>query len=339
MAITINRSPVTVDGNYKDEGQYFNQTQFKGLCSNQNVDSIDPNTFSDVENLYIDSDNTLASRPKLKTHDNFGFTSIEKMWIWDDVHLIHGEKTVDNNSVVLISDVHNPNNIISLTLTEKVNQLIRVENRIYIFLETKVYVYEDNIFTEITVTNIQDYFYIPNNKVIANGLEQEGESKNELTPLTKTAVTAKEAKLFNLNIPDGKEVTFKIAGVNYTLTWAENASYLTLGSPYITKIFDQVTVVENGTAMGILDNKLYYSFDGVIWESLPNPDPFNVDFIGKFGLSKDGKFAWVVLLKTGGANDSVTGSDGLYIISLVATEYNTGEDPEEVSPTVKKYPT
>ncbi len=207
MAIPYNRTPALVDTSnktYRDNSNYFNHVQFKGLCDNQNVDTIDPNTFQEVENLYVDQDDTLSSRPKLKQHDNFGFDAIEKMWIWDDVHLIYGEKTIDENSVALLSDVHNSEDIISLTLTEKLNQLVRVENRIYIFLESKVYVYEDNTFTEITVSNVQDYFYIPNNKVIANGIEQEGESKNELTPLTKIAVTAKEARLFNLNIPNGK---------------------------------------------------------------------------------------------------------------------------------------
>ena len=80
MAITVNRNPVTVNTSSKanrDYSQYFNHVQFKGLCSNQNVDTIDPSTFADVENLYVDSDDTLASRPKLVNHDNFGFKSID----------------------------------------------------------------------------------------------------------------------------------------------------------------------------------------------------------------------------------------------------------------------
>ena len=326
MAITINRSPVTVDGNYKDEGQYFNQTQFKGLCSNQNVDTIDPSTFSDVENLYIDSDNTLASRPKLKAHDNFGFTSIEKMWIWDDVHLIYGVK---NGNPILFDVINN----ISLDLTEEtLNQTIRIENRIFVFLEGKVYVYEKiegvYSFTEVTSLNVKDYFYIPADKIISQGVEVPGESKNEITEVYKTTVKGADSSSFESYVPNNSVVQFTIDGQDYTITWKTGESYLTLAAPYINKYFDTLKFAENTngtktTAVGETQNYLFYSFDGVLWERLPYLN-LTGDFLDYFGISKNGNSVW------GFSERSAT--PGLYVISIVADQLDSQDN------LIKKYP-
>lgn len=326
MAITINRSPVTVDSNYKDEGRYLNQTQFKGLCSNQNVDSIDPDTFSDLENLYIDSGNTLASRPKLKSHDNFGFSSIEKMWIWDDVHLIYGVK--GGNSMLF--DVINN---IGLDLTEEtLNQIIRIENRIFVFLEGKVYAYEkvEDVysFTEVTSLNVKDYFYIPADKIISQGVEVQGESKNEITGVYKTTVKAGNSSSFESDVPNNSVVQFTIDGQDYTITWKTGESYLTLAAPYINKYFDTLKFAENTdgtktTAVGETQGYLFYSFDGALWERLPYLN-LTGNYLDYFGISKNGNSVWGVSERSA--------TPGLYVISIVADQLDSQNN------LYKKYP-
>lgn len=333
MAIPYNRAPALIDTSnktYRDNSNYFNHVQFKGLCDNQNVDTIDPNTFQEVENLYVDQDDTLSSRPKLKQHDNFGFDTIEKMWIWDDVHLIYGEKTVDNNSVVLLSDVINE---VSLTLTnESLKQVVRVENRIYIFLEDKVYVYEkvedSYTFTKITSLNAKDYFYIPSDKIIIDGVEQDGESKNEITGLRKTVVESNNALSFDANIPNNSTVQFTIDGQDYTITWKTGESYLTLATPYITQYFDTLKFAENTdgnktTVVGYKQGYLYYSFDGTVWERLPYLN-LTTNLMEYFGISKNGNSVWGVSERSS--------TPGLYIISIVADQYDSQGNVS------KKYP-
>ena len=340
MAITVNRNPVTVNTGNKanrDNSQYFNHVQFKGLCSNQNVDSIDPSTFADVENLYVDSDDTLASRPKLVTHDNFGFKSIEKMWIWDDVHLIQGfiETQVEEETVeqLILKDVIN-NETLDLS-DETLEQIVRIENRVFIFLEDSVYVYEEvgntYSFTEVTNSNLENYFYIPSTKTILNGVEAKGESKNEITDITKVVLIGNNPEIFDLDISDNKEVKFKIEGRVYSFNWQKGATYLTLGAPYITRNFEVIRMSENGTSLGLLNGVLYYSLNGTVWELLP--DFLSSQEIVNFGLSKNGNYAWVAITE-----DPYNGNEGLYIVSLIATEYNPGDDPTETDPSIKKYP-
>lgn len=320
MAIPYNRAPALIDTSskaYRDNSNYFNHVQFKGLCNNQNVDSIDPNTFQEVENLYVDQDDTLSSRPKLKQHNNFGFDNIEKMWIWDDVHLIYGEKTVDNNSIVLLSDVINE---VSLTLTdESLKQVVRVENRIFIFLEDKVYVYEKvedaYDFTEVNTSNIEKYFYIPVTQILSEGAKKKGEEKNELTNFNKITIIASDSNTLNNYIPNGKEVTLNIGGKKYIVNWLEDISYLTMATPYITKTFDQIQMAPNGNAVASSGENLFYTLDGSTWEILPKLNYGNT----YFGISKNGNFVWSFKATP----DGEVGL-GIYIISIVATEMETG---------------
>ena len=80
MARTFNRQPfsVSTSGNDYSRPYFFNQTQFKGLCDNQNDVSIDPLTFSDVQNMYVDENGILTSRPPFKIYD--GESYIVEQW-------------------------------------------------------------------------------------------------------------------------------------------------------------------------------------------------------------------------------------------------------------------
>lgn len=361
MAITVNRNPVTVNTSSKanrDYSQYFNHVQFKGLCSNQNVDTIDPSTFADVENLYVDSDDTLASRPKLVNHDNFGFKSIEKMWIWDDVHLIYGIMEVDSQEKWVLKDVHESGR--PLLNEDNLKQIIRVENRIYIFFSEKVYVYEkvkDNyIFIEITKYNLMDYFYIPTTGEFNDGtFVKKEENLNELTHNGK--IVLKENSLDNINneVSLGSFVEFVLEGKEYKVSWNEYTS-LTLGTPYIRRFFTNVRCNKTGACVAWDANikKLFYSFDGSYWEKLPevnnskileqvriSPDSgVNFNFSDSknhcyFGISQDGKYVWVMLLEQPqGTSPRVDG----YFIPCVISLTKDKLDPEHPDEPVKRYP-
>lgn len=82
MARTIRRQPFSVSTNSSDypKSYFFNQAQFKGLCDNQNDVSIDPQTFADVKNMYVDENGILTSRPPLKFYD--GEAYIIDQWMF-----------------------------------------------------------------------------------------------------------------------------------------------------------------------------------------------------------------------------------------------------------------
>lgn len=65
---TINRSPMSVkqldygDVNYK----FFNHVNWKGMCEDKNYMGVDQETFAECDNVYIDEDSILKSRPSIK---------------------------------------------------------------------------------------------------------------------------------------------------------------------------------------------------------------------------------------------------------------------------------
>lgn len=65
MGRTIRRNVASVGINNLDE-KYENMTEFHGLCTNKNYVGIDQNTFSEVENMYVNQQNELSTRPTLK---------------------------------------------------------------------------------------------------------------------------------------------------------------------------------------------------------------------------------------------------------------------------------
>ena len=77
MTRTIKREPFSISIP-NDQSGFFNLIGFKGLCDNQNDVAIDQTTFAESENVYVDSNDCLSSRPPLKFTD--GEAHILKEW-------------------------------------------------------------------------------------------------------------------------------------------------------------------------------------------------------------------------------------------------------------------
>lgn len=116
MARTMRRQPFSVSANGSDypKSYFFNQAQFKGLCDNQNDVSIDPQTFADVKNMYVDENGILTSRPPLKFYD--GEAYIIDQWLFGAYGLrlyrilcrIHEDTNEDGDKVNVTETVDNP---------------------------------------------------------------------------------------------------------------------------------------------------------------------------------------------------------------------------------------
>lgn len=64
---TINRNPFSVDTDgYELNKQYFNFTEFKGINSNKNYVKIDQQSFEEADNVYVNQDGELSTRPVVK---------------------------------------------------------------------------------------------------------------------------------------------------------------------------------------------------------------------------------------------------------------------------------
>ena len=64
---TFNRAPANINtSGIKNYSKYFNQMNFKGISEDDNIYAIDQETLRDANNVYVNDDNRLVSRPTLQ---------------------------------------------------------------------------------------------------------------------------------------------------------------------------------------------------------------------------------------------------------------------------------
>lgn len=102
MANTIKRNPFSVNVSSLDEN-YFNFAQYKGLCTNKNYITIDQQSFSEVNNMYVNQDNQLSTRPPVKQvfvlDSKYKIKDVVKI---DSATFYHVQDTTDNTYQVLL---------------------------------------------------------------------------------------------------------------------------------------------------------------------------------------------------------------------------------------------
>ena len=74
MAKTIRRNPMSVSTVNLDE-KYINFMEYKGLCTNKNYVTVDQETFSEVNNMYVNQDKELSTRPPIKNEYTIDITT------------------------------------------------------------------------------------------------------------------------------------------------------------------------------------------------------------------------------------------------------------------------
>lgn len=97
MAKTINRVPFTVKTDPDIDYKFFAHGNWNGICTDKNYFNIDQETFEDANNVYIDSNGVLSSRPTVQPVldvRNLPDTGIQRQWQFGDVivrQLVDGE--------------------------------------------------------------------------------------------------------------------------------------------------------------------------------------------------------------------------------------------------------
>ena len=97
---TFLRNPMSVDvgdhSDYEETLGYFNFSQFNGINSNKNYVSIDQASFEEAENMYVDQDGQLHTRPPLKNYSvlptNYHVVKIFKVNNLTIYHVQDGEQ-------------------------------------------------------------------------------------------------------------------------------------------------------------------------------------------------------------------------------------------------------
>lgn len=239
MGRTFNRPPLTVNTpSSSDVKQYFfNQYNWKGLNDDKNFLTVDQETFSDCNNVYVDADGVLKSRPSLKiktvkrTNSGIEYTlsNIIDVWTFEFVtiyetlqdgiyYLTFVNSNVENHIQVPLQYVDEQGN----SQTYKNIKPIVADEKIFIFAENSFNYYDikENLYADAS-----EFIHIPVTSVIVDGIVDASakvESPNVLTTSYITKHLYTSANSVNFNNLVGKQVTVEVDGISYTIDFKYN---------------------------------------------------------------------------------------------------------------------
>ena len=323
MPKTIRRSPYSVStssGDYPTR-QTFNQVEFKGIQCGSNELAVDQSSFADAENVYLDRDYNLASRPPLKNDEPY--KDLLKKWIFGD-HSIHVEKyyTKDAGFINRISNVYELsddefNNIhctfgicykntktrktkskyfhykatdVGWEYTPPMNCAL-VGDKIFIWFAGKEFICY-NIASE-AFEDATQYIYTPIHKQVVNGFESDLETKNFLTFAYKKRYQYSTLSDVDFEQLVGEKVEVRLLGDARTDTNAhlydvtvESEIDKVLLYPYANVGDDLIDMVSTPRAQVFLKYSqgiASVSFNAKSFTALPQ-----IELLGKPMLSRDG---------------------------------------------------
>lgn len=226
---TIRRNPLSVDVKSLNE-KYFNFAQFGGINSNKNYVGVNQYSFEDANNVYVDQNSQLHTRPPIKS------LTIETLPV--------GETPIDIVKVNNITFYKTYDNITyryrfkyngqwySVQTTKK--SLVYFINDTFIFFNSDsivAYQYQNGQLTLLE----DDIVYTPITKIVQGSSVEEFESPNLLTAAEITRYIF-EHDLDSVTNVDGlidKTLVLDIAGEKYTITF-QQGNQIVFATPLAT---------------------------------------------------------------------------------------------------------
>lgn len=204
---TIRRNPMSVDtDDYDLDEQYFNFMQFKGLCTNKNYVGIDQNTFDRVNNMYIDQDDQLSTRPPVKRSNNLPASDVVV-----DMFKV--------NNIVFYNVKDGDNYTLKFKYHDELRTLSSAENVKVMWFDDKYIVFmDDNLIgfnwdydnNEMHEYTKEDLIYLPITSIVNGTQIEEYESPNILTDGYITRYVFNSTQATNTDNLIGTEVTVDV---------------------------------------------------------------------------------------------------------------------------------
>lgn len=209
MAKTTNKTPLTVKV-YPSNDKFFTQSNWKGICTDKNYLNIDQETFEDCENIYLDDDLVLKSRPAVDYSDLLpDDATIDKSWnLSSKVYLLA------NNSLYELDKNTKTCRVCTMyadTLLGTVFNMIEHKTDVLIFASNGIFVVNDDVTIaddKIYVPETKIYSYVENEGQVVFSY-QEGEERNLISGKEKTThIFHKVNYMYSMNFI-GKYITVK----------------------------------------------------------------------------------------------------------------------------------
>lgn len=254
MPRTIRRQPfdVPTSSNSYSKSNLFTSVEFKGLCDSKNDVTVDPSTFADVKNVYVDDAGQLTSRPPFKFDD--GGSHILQQWLFGAYGLRLQRRLcyVDGGEIKYVDDLSEfpsaelqfiftlyctthetiadgTNRLSNISLTMPVSSIgFDYEPKVTCALiEDKIFIWFAGIdFFALNLTGVTDddgnkylyfenavkYLYFPIHKLIINGIESDFETKNFLTDAYRRRYQYSTASSIDFEKLVGKTLDVSLTG-------------------------------------------------------------------------------------------------------------------------------
>ena len=332
---TINRQPYSVKQlSYGDiKYKFFNHSNWKGVCDDKNYLSIDQETFADSNNVYVDGEGVLRSRPSLKQYAG-EYTDVQTY----GEYIVY-ERVAD---AAIRRRLSISKNGVTLQFTDGTS-LITVSNNYKIVVASqKMYIFEKDKISYIDLiprddgkyyyySDVKTPIYVPVTEVITGITKTKNESKNVLT--------TSEIHRYLYDSQAGNFVLGELAGKNAEVKFGTTKEYdfpggMVEGS--VKTITEKVGTLpkasyingnpmfwgnDTGITMYAVDANsgynLYYSIDGRVYNQLP----FLEGVVGYPTLSTSTDHVFAVLFKADGAYAYTLG--GAAIEKGTRTAYST----------------
>lgn len=316
---TIRRTAQSVSASDMNE-QYFNFASFGGINDNKNYVDVSQYSFEDANNVYVDQDSQLHTRPPVKEITISVFNDDEYCIGLDKINNVTFYHTAENGTYRWRWKYND--NWYYCNSTEN-SKIIFISDTYIVFNTDSIYGFrwnfEDGEYDQYTGTDI---VYIPTTTVSGSTSDVTMDDKNLFADGEITRYTFEYGDLLSANNLElrGETVTVKIGDNSYNVT-------LDLGTPVIfvdalTKL--SLTSVTTYTSyqdtMLIYDKEnayLYFSVDGETFSIFTLPDGLSDDFNERcICLAKDG--TEIVLLDPAYTKTYSSDSSSIYTYSITA---------------------
>ena len=220
---TYNRRPnqVNLPSDNATKNYFFDHCNWKGVNKNKNFLAVDQETFSDANNVYVDGEGILRSRPAVKLYDYYLFADINVIGFkhTDKADVVYYSKNGENgeNDTHWLRIIYDYETYKDFQTTKDRPLVVPANNGLYIFDETfKYFNMETGEFE-----NGEFDLYSPTTKIYASKIS-EGESKNIL--MTGSTIVYHYDNAAGMPAgADGKELSASISGNSVTLRWDSNS--------------------------------------------------------------------------------------------------------------------
>lgn len=268
MARTFNRRPMSVNGPDKDsiKNYTFNYEQWKGINDSKDFLAVDQLTFSDAQNMYIDSEGLLSSRPGMKQDTSFAnWNPVTEYYefkndVKDTLIKVLCSYLVISDTIDIYDSAATAKVSAALTPNDAPLKYIDTYNKLYLFKgDNPMVVYDKSALKILTADEVSKLIYIPVTKTFTGSVENEGEGVNLITTSERYLYYYSDANGIN---SDAIGKTLEWDGK--TINWNDNVKPFLVKDHYDVGDSTVMAVAHSGAVAWVENNVLYYAVNGAI---------------------------------------------------------------------------